>query len=265
MGDEGFLEALSAEDPSIGAAMLETPPEGDADLSGGGQPGESGTGTPPEGEAATPTETPNSQQTPAPGATTDWEDQASYWKGRYDATQGNGNGGAQASPAQPQMSDDDKARREEEFINDPYGVMEKREAESSARIEASLRMNFSVSAMRRETDDYDQVISDFAKLADKDPSLAARIGTDPDPARFAYNFVKQRETLKDYDGDPKKLEAAIEKKVRAEIAAEQSKAQKLDDADATPPTPAGGSASGGTAPANPNKVPADPLADNAFD
>lgn len=257
-----FLEDLGAEDPGeTGAGTAPATPEPQPDQ---------------ETQVVTSTETPSDQSTETPVDSTASQTQepsqqadddlvsaqrdAAYWKGKFEAIQGANNG----VPKVPELTEEERAKRDDEYFSDPVGYTERLIQKAADRQSHQINLRQSAMLMQREVSDYGPVIAKFQEMVESDPSLEYQLATQMDPARYAYNLAKRQMELEKYGGDLSKRDAEIEKRVRAEMEAKYKQDKALEDAGKTPPTPARASGSAGDNASARNQE-LDPLHDNAFD
>jgi len=161
------------------------------------------------------------------------EQDAAYWKGR-----------AEAAAKPPQEDEAAKKQRAQElenrFLTDPVGFTQSRIQEAISQAVLQDRWARSVFSVDREHQDWAAKRDAFLKLAADDPSLEVRANNHPDPARFAYEFVKRHESSAvsvDLESERKKIREEERAAARKELA--------LSDAGSIPPTLAGANGSGG--------------------
>lgn len=184
--------------------------------------------------------------------------EAAYWRGLAEGRQQPGGNGST-----PQLTEEEALRREEEYLADPLGQTKQIVRSTIKEALGEFTMAQSVARMQAEKPDYLEKIAVYQQMSAKDGTLDVHLGRQSDPARWAYDYVVRQEALAKQD-DPEALEAKVKERVDAEVA-KIRREMGLSDAATTPPTPARGSASGGTAPANSGANIPDPLDGNAFD
>lgn len=157
---------------------------------------------------------------------------SAYWRGR-----------AEASPHKETEEERKRAQqeREDRYLTDPVGSTEQITRQTVAEAVLQDRWARSIYMVESEHKDWPARRDAFLKMAAEDPSLEARANNHPFPAKFAYEFVRQREQV----GSPLDVEAE-RKKLRAEIEADLRKEFALSAAGATPQTLAGASGAGGS-------------------
>jgi hypothetical protein len=161
------------------------------------------------------------------------EQDAAYWKGRAEA--------AAKPPQEDEAAKKQKAQDlENRFLTDPVGFTETRIQEAISNAVLQDRWARSVFSVEREHQDWPAKRAGFLKLAADDPTLEGRANNHPDPARFAYEYMKRHEAA----AVSVDLEAE-RKKIRDEERAAARKELALSDAGSIPPTLAGASGSGG--------------------
>lgn len=161
------------------------------------------------------------------------EQDAAYWKGRAEA--------AAKPPQEDEAAKKQKAQDlENRFLTDPVAFTENLLQERIATAVLQDRWARSLYSVEREHQDWPAKREAFLKLASMDPTLEGRVNNHPDPARFAYEFVKRHEAA----AVPVDLEAE-RKKIRDEERAAARKELALSDAGSIPPTLAGANGSGG--------------------
>ena len=156
-------------------------------------------------------------------------EEAAYWRGRAEA---------QAQPDDAKKAQKD---REDAFLTDPVNFTEQM---IQQRLEAAVlqdRWARSIDAVESEHKDWAEKRDKFLKMAAEDPTLEARVNAHPNPARYAYEFVRQHEAV----GAPLDVEAE-KKRIRAEVEADVRKEMALSAAGSTPPTLAGATGAGGS-------------------
>lgn len=134
---------------------------------------------------------------------------------------------ASAKPPEPEEDEDDDSA----YWEDPKGyavrVAEKKAEEklnAYAQAEWNARVEWSQTRARAAHDDYDAVESAFMELAQKDPSLQAKVRSSYDPAEFVYQHMKTLEAQKSFD--PEAERARIKAEILAELKRETSTATK---------------------------------------
>lgn len=244
----GFLEELGSD-----------PPAGDgAGSSSGADP--QGTPQEPAGTAA-PTGEGTGQAPSEPQASSSDDEltqlraDVAYLRGVVEATRQQGGNGQQPT-APPEMTPEQAKEWEEKYLTDPWGETNRIAEEKVKGIVGDVVMALSRENMRREASDYDEMIAEFDKMAQKDNTLWSRLQSEGgiDPARWAYNVAKNAKT-------PKETPEEMEERIRQKILKEQA-AQAAGE---TPPSPATAPGTGGTAPARSTENVPDPLEGNAFD
>lgn len=256
MADD-FSDPLGSPDPSQdGSPQPETPEAASA------QQGDEGAEARPDGTAGQP-------QKPEPHQDVNElikaREEAAYYRGLAAARSGgNGNGQPQAPP---QLTEEQRAALEERFITDPYGVHEEMVGTELKSLFRRHVEESSVFRMSTEVPDYFQVYEKVKERANSDPQFSAQVNAQlanhPDPARVLYNIGKNLD--KPTISDPETWRKQEAERIRKEIDAELRQKYAIQDAGATPPTPADATGTGGTAPANPKGNTLDPLGMNPFD
>lgn len=107
-----------------------------------------------------------------------------------------------------------------DFYADPQAFISENLTNLESRINQSLGstlMTMSEQQARARHEDYDATLETFAALTQQRPEILAQVRQVPDPAGWAYNFVKKHEALQAIGDDP----IAFEKSLREKILAEQ--------------------------------------------
>ena len=125
-----------------------------------------------------------------------------------------------------------KATEPKEFFEDPEGYIGQHTQDIHARI-GGVRTELSQEFMREIHPDYDDMESEFVKLAADNPVLQAQLAKSSNPAKFAYETAKKAKALAEM-GDPEAMKAQmrteIEKEVRAKLEKELADEAKKRDA-----------------------------------
>lgn len=159
------------------------------------------------------------------------ESELAYLRGRVDG---------QPGKQEEEPSDDDL---DNEFLLSPSATLNSRMEKKVDQAMRDHRANVSDAAMRREAEDYPELLEEFVGLANANPELWQRASVEMEPARAIYNFMKSRK-------DPPRQvdEKKLREEIRAEIEEENKKKAAIEEAENTPTTPAG-IPGGGEAPA----------------
>jgi len=144
-----------------------------------------------------------------------------------------------AKPQEQQHEPDDE-ELDNEFLLSPSATLNARVEKRVTQEIRDYRANLSDAVMRREAEDYPELLQEFSSLAQANPELWVRASEELEPARAIYNFVKARRAGPAKPVDEKKLREEI----RAELEQEYKKKEALEEAEETPPSPAGSPGSG---------------------
>lgn len=142
---------------------------------------------------------------------------------------------------QPDPKADDGPSDEDldnEFLLSPSATLEARVESKIETVMRDERANTSDAMMRMTKEDYPELLEEFAGLANANPELWQRARQEAVPALAIYNFMKARKN------PPPKDEKKLREEIRAEIEEENKKKAALEDAEDTPPSPAGAPGSG---------------------
>ena len=159
------------------------------------------------------------------------EQEIAYWRGRAE------------SAKTPEIEEDAKKKAldlENRFLTSPVEFTENLIQEKINAAVLQDRWDRSIFNVEREHNDWAAKRDAFLKMATDDPTLEAKAMRHPDPARYAYEYVKQREM----SATPLDLEAE-RKKIREEERAAARKELALSDAQGIPQSLAGANGSGG--------------------
>jgi hypothetical protein len=156
-------------------------------------------------------------------------EETAYWRGR-----------AEAGSKPKEEDKTEQQNRENEFLTNPVGFTESMIQQRLAEAVTQDRWARSIYSVEREHKDWTDKRDKFLGMAKEDPTLEARAMNHPDPARYAYEYVKQRETM----AAPEDL-VSLKAKIRAEVEADLKKERALAEAGAIPQTLASASGTGG--------------------
>lgn len=157
------------------------------------------------------------------------EAELAYLRGRVD-------GQPKEKPKEPSEEDLDN-----EFLLSPSATLKTRLDQRVDQAMRDYRANLSDAVMRREAEDYPAMLEEFSQLAGAHPELWQRAAEEMEPARAIYNFMKT------HKNPPKPVdEKKLREQIRAEIEEEIKKKAAIEEAETTPPSPAGTPGSGET-------------------
>jgi len=168
--------------------------------------------------------------------------QVAFLQGQFQAFQSQ-----QPSHQQDLEAKADKIR--DDYYTDPVGTVEKIIEERVGKVSADRvqdRINLSEALVKRQYDDYDDVVGVFVDAAKNNPALAVQMRDDVNPALFAYEYGKKIRDVSQYstiDEMREKLRA----EVMAELEAKQKSQQSLSAAAGMSKTNAGARSSTPTA------------------
>jgi hypothetical protein len=134
---------------------------------------------------------------------------------------------------------------EDDFYANPVAAMQRQAAQ--------LRREMSVEMMRSVREDYDQVVSEFARKIQGTPiatQIEAQLSNHPNPARFVYDYAKnfaKLEGVSSIDDFEKKVEERVRARLEAEYAERQ---QPVNTRPIPKPSLAGARGNGAGAPQN---------------
>jgi hypothetical protein len=151
-----------------------------------------------------------------------------------------------------------KDRAMDEYWSDPTGYVDKRIQAGVTAVTAGRvqdKINLSEAMVKRQHDDYDDVVGVFVDAAKANPALAEQMRSEPNPALFAYDYGKKIQDVAQYS-TIEEMRSKLRAEIEAEIAAKSKSSQSLEAAAGISRTNAGARS---TAPAA-----SSPMSDDIF-